>query len=69
MARAATPNRLRPTALAGFASADERDHASVRERGARLTDTEADAEGLDILPDGDRLVSFERNHRLWLYPG
>jgi hypothetical protein len=28
---------------------------------------EADAEGFDILPTGDRLVSFERNHRIWLY--
>ncbi len=30
--------------------------------------TEADAEGLAILPTGDRLVSFERRHRVWLYP-
>jgi hypothetical protein len=37
-------------------------------RGERLTDTEADAEGLALLPNGDRLVSFERNHRIWLYP-
>lgn len=28
----------------------------------------ADAEGLAILPNGDRLVSFERDHRIWLYP-
>lgn len=27
-----------------------------------------DAEGLAILPTGDRLVSFERDHRIWLYP-
>ena len=27
-----------------------------------------DAEGLAILSNGDRLVSFERNHRIWLYP-
>jgi len=27
-----------------------------------------DAEGLAILPNGDRLVSFERDHRIWLYP-
>ena len=27
-----------------------------------------DAEGLAVLADGDRLVSFERNHRIWLYP-
>lgn len=28
----------------------------------------ADAEGLAILANGDRLVSFERDHRIWLYP-
>ncbi|MDG2523595.1 esterase-like activity of phytase family protein [Caulobacter segnis] len=28
----------------------------------------ADAEGMTILPNGDRLVSFERNHRIWRYP-
>lgn len=28
----------------------------------------ADAEGLTILPTGDRLVSFERDHRIWVYP-
>lgn len=27
-----------------------------------------DAEGLAFLPNGDRLVSFERDHRIWLYP-
>ncbi|MCC7268273.1 MAG: esterase-like activity of phytase family protein [Caulobacteraceae bacterium] len=27
-----------------------------------------DAEGLAILPNGDRLVSFERQHRIWRYP-
>lgn len=29
---------------------------------------QADAEGMAILANGDRLVSFERNHRIWLYP-
>jgi len=29
---------------------------------------DADAEGLAVFPNGDRLVSFERNHRIWLYP-
>jgi hypothetical protein len=29
---------------------------------------DADAEGLALLPSGDRLVSFERRHRIWLYP-
>lgn len=28
----------------------------------------ADAEGLAVLANGDRLVSFERKHRIWLYP-
>jgi hypothetical protein len=27
-----------------------------------------DSEGLAILPNGDRLVSFEREHRIWRYP-
>ena len=30
--------------------------------------TDADAEGLALLPNGDRLVSFERRDRIWLYP-
>lgn len=29
---------------------------------------EADAEGMTLLPNGDRLVSFEQRHRIWLYP-
>ncbi len=29
---------------------------------------EGDAEGLAILANGDRLVSFERDHRIWRYP-
>lgn len=28
----------------------------------------ADSEGLAILANGDRLISFERDHRIWLYP-
>jgi len=39
------------------------------EDGKPLSDkAEADAEGLTQLPSGDRLVSFERHHRIWLYP-
>jgi hypothetical protein len=30
--------------------------------------TETDAEGLALWPDGDLTVSFERHHRIWLYP-
>jgi hypothetical protein len=30
--------------------------------------TLADAEGLAVLANGDRLVSFERDHRIWRYP-
>lgn len=29
---------------------------------------EGDAEGLAVMPNGDRLVSFEGDHRIWLYP-
>lgn len=32
------------------------------------TKQESDAEGLAILSNGDRLVSFERHHRILLYP-
>lgn len=28
----------------------------------------ADSEGVALLPNGDRLVSFERQHRIWRYP-
>jgi hypothetical protein len=39
------------------------------EDGLPLVDKEvADAEGLTQLPGGDRLVSFERRDRIWLYP-
>jgi hypothetical protein len=29
---------------------------------------ETDAEGLALWPNGDLMVSFERHHRIWLYP-
>lgn len=29
---------------------------------------EADAEGLAVWPNGDLIVSFEHDHRIWLYP-
>ena len=39
------------------------------EDGRPLSDkADADAEGLALLPNGDRLVSFERRDRIWLYP-
>jgi hypothetical protein len=41
----------------------------IGEDGKPLSDkTDADAEGLAVLPNGDRLVSFERRDRVWLYP-
>jgi hypothetical protein len=49
--------------------ADTRMRPLVDERGEPLTGANADAEGLDLFPNGDRLVSFERRHRIWLYPG
>jgi hypothetical protein len=48
--------------------ADARVIPLVGERGEPLTETDADAEGVDLLPDGDRLVSFERDDRILLYP-
>lgn len=39
------------------------------EDGKPLSDkADADAEGLALLGSGDRLVSFERRDRIWLYP-
>jgi hypothetical protein len=39
------------------------------EDGKPLSDkVDADAEGLALFPSGDRLVSFERRDRIWLYP-
>ena len=29
---------------------------------------EADSEGVAVWPNGDLMVSFERDHRIWLYP-
>ena len=29
---------------------------------------EADAEGVAVWPNGDLMVSFERDHRIWVYP-
>ena len=30
--------------------------------------TEADAEGVAVWPNGDLMVSFEHDHRIWIYP-
>jgi hypothetical protein len=38
------------------------------ENGRPLTTPSADAEGLALLPTGDRLVSFEVRPRIWMYP-
>jgi hypothetical protein len=35
---------------------------------ALSTREDTDAEGLALMPSGDRLVSFERRDRIWLYP-
>jgi hypothetical protein len=40
----------------------------IGENGKPLIDSSADAEGLTLLPSGDRLVSFETQPRIWLYP-
>lgn len=48
---------------------DARIMALVDEKGLPLTNKEdADAEGLAVMANGDRLVSFERHHRILLYP-
>ena len=38
------------------------------EDGRPLEGDSADAEGLTMMPNGDRLVSFEQQQRIWLYP-
>lgn len=49
--------------------ADARLTPLMGEDGKPLFDKDdADAEGLAVLQSGDRLVSFERRHRIWLYP-
>ena len=40
----------------------------VGESGQPLGPKDTDAEGLDLLPDGSRLISFEGNDRILLYP-
>lgn len=49
------------------------DHATLAPltgpRGAPLDGKrESDAEGVAVWPNGDLMVSFERDHRIWLYP-
>jgi hypothetical protein len=51
--------------LAGLA--DARVSPLRNQRGEPLSDRDADAEGLELMPDGSRLVSFERNDRICLY--
>ena len=49
--------------------ADARLTALAGEDGKPLpSKAEADAEGLALMPNGDMLVSFERHHRILLYP-
>lgn len=36
--------------------------------GTRVRNAQADSEGLAARPDGAFYVSFERHHRIWLYP-
>jgi hypothetical protein len=47
--------------------ADARVIPLVGDQGELLTDERADAEGLDLLANGDRLVAFERDHRIRIY--
>src|SRR5688572_7424122 len=49
--------------------ADSRRTPLVGLDGRPLSDkTVADSEGVALLSNGDRLVSFERQHRIWRYP-
>jgi len=52
--------------LAGLADADL--GVLIDTLGRRVTGRRGDAEGLATSPDGGFYVSFERDHRIWLYP-
>ena len=57
----------RTGALAGLT--DTRLSPLTGEDGKPLSSkSDADAEGVALFPNGDRLVSFERRDRIWLYP-
>ena len=47
---------------------DARINPLVGAGGEPLPAMDADAEGFDLFPNGDRLISFEGDHRIWLYP-
>jgi hypothetical protein len=54
--------------LAGVTDATLGPLASLDGRPLSGTKTDSDSEGLALWPNGDLMVSFERNHRIWLYP-
>lgn len=62
--------RIQLDATGRLASVTDGKLRSLRGRDGRPLQgkQQADAEGLAVLPNGDRLVSFERDHRIWLYP-
>jgi len=55
----------RPTGLAGVTLAPLTNPEGKPLSGAK---SDSDAEGLALRANGDLMVSFERNHRVWLYP-
>lgn len=52
--------------LAG--AADARLGPLIDMSGARVLGPESDSEGMAMRPDGAIYISFERDHRIWLYP-
>ena len=48
--------------------ADLRVTPLIDEQGRMMEVADADVEGIEVLPGGDRLVSFEKDHRIWRYP-
>jgi hypothetical protein len=52
--------------LAG--AADARLGPLIDMSGARVLGPESDSEGMAVRPDGAIYISFERDHRIWLYP-
>lgn len=59
---------LDPAAPGGLGPGEPRFGVLPDAAGRPLDGTARDAEDIVVLPDGAMVVSFERDHRLWLYP-
>lgn len=55
-------------APAGMADVTLKPLTNLEGRPLSGSKTDSDSEGLALWPNGDLMISFERNHRIWLYP-